>query len=117
MAPSPHAPARLLWEQQREEQQQQLRRLREKETQLLQALAERQAQCQQQEAQLRVLEEERRTLSKEVSLAAPPLRGGEARPGQASGHEGWKQTGAASLPGLRTRAMRQRRAFQNDGLH
>ncbi|XP_063173694.1 coiled-coil domain-containing protein 30 [Candoia aspera] len=56
---------RVLWEQQRDEQQQQLRRLREKEAQLLQALAERQAQCQQQEAQLRVLEEERRTLSKE----------------------------------------------------
>ncbi|KAM6435482.1 coiled-coil domain-containing protein 30 isoform 2-T2 [Liasis olivaceus] len=56
---------RKLLEQQKEEQQQQLRHLREKEAQLLQALAERQTQCQQQEAHLRVLEEERRTLSKE----------------------------------------------------
>ncbi|XP_058017419.1 coiled-coil domain-containing protein 30 [Ahaetulla prasina] len=57
---------RKLLEQQWEEQQQQQRRLwREEEAQLLQALADRQAQAQQQEGQLRALEEERRALAKE----------------------------------------------------
>uniref|UniRef100_A0A8D2KXB8 Coiled-coil domain-containing protein 30 n=1 Tax=Varanus komodoensis TaxID=61221 RepID=A0A8D2KXB8_VARKO len=58
---------RKLLDQQVEEFQQQLRQSHEKEMELTQASAELQVQYQQQEARLQVLEEEKRTLSNEVS--------------------------------------------------